>query len=617
MFDFGLKNKSIAFKAHKNITSVDDIVDHQLLSYGNRPAIRFDTGKCYETITFDEYQRYIKTMIAFFQDEGVEQKVVSTLCKNRIEWDMTAFGAFYTGNIIFPLDTKTNAVELEHLLKLCEPDYILVSYAQLKRFRDIRQRLNFTTKIIVADLIPVFEDLDFERLPLETSELTVSRIVEEFSNLYIKEPGNLLKDHNTVLGHYATSGTVNLPKIVGITHGNIVAEVNCAVDVLNLRPNEDLLNIGPYTHIATLVEFLVTKTRGFTVTYFTREPDEDDVLEDEIEKLRKQKVRIKALMAVPKFWIYLMKEVLEDMKNKAVLHNLYKHLISIEKNDNLHDIGTIEKAKLTAIRILLRNKLGGYFSYGISSSTKLDGAIVEIFGKLGVTVIDIYGATECCGIISRNKLNDITPGSCGRLIKEIDYKVSNLQKVPGIPEKVGILKIKGPTIAHSYIHAENVVEPLPKDEEGYFSTGDLAYVNSERKVYLVGREKELIRWNDGTYIDPQHISNLLVRSIFVKDAMVTRKNPDDDFLTVYLFPNYKRIKKDPIWKKEIETGVSNEEALKSRMIDAINYAESIARITPELNKETIYILARKLERTPTHKIKFFFELKRLHESRAI
>ena len=35
-------------------------------------------------------------------------------------------------------------------------------------------------------------------------------------------------------------------------------------------------------------------------------------------------------MAVPKFWIYIMKEVLEEMKNKSIWRNLYEHLTSIE-----------------------------------------------------------------------------------------------------------------------------------------------------------------------------------------------------------------------------------------------------------------------------------------------
>ena len=34
------------------------------------------------------------------------------------------------------------------------------------------------------------------------------------------------------------------------------------------------------------MEFLVTKTKGFAVSYLTREPDDPDVLENEIDKLR-------------------------------------------------------------------------------------------------------------------------------------------------------------------------------------------------------------------------------------------------------------------------------------------------------------------------------------------
>ena len=161
------------------------------------------------------------------------------------------------------------------------------------------------------------------------------------------------------------------------------------------------------------MEFLVTKTKGFAVTYLTREPDDPDVLEDEIDKLRARGVRVKALMAVPKFWIYLLKELLEELKGKPVLRDLGEKILAIEKNGHLQNLGMIDKAKLTATRLLLRDKLGGHFSYGISSSSKLDPALVEIFGKLGITVLDIYGATECTGIIARSRLNEIHPGTSG------------------------------------------------------------------------------------------------------------------------------------------------------------------------------------------------------------
>ena len=604
-----------AFKVFDAIGSVADVVDIQMPAYGDRIAIRYDDGEQYRALSFAEYVGNVRRMVRFFERVDTDrQHIVCTFCKNRPEWDMTALAVFYTGNILFPLDTKMNEVELLHLLSHNPPDFLLVAHAQLQRMRDILARLGQEPVVVVADYYMVFEDQGIAPLPLRANERSLSSWVRESSLSGHCSPSPRLANPDTVLGEYATSGTTSLPKIVQISHGNIVAEVNEAIDVLNLRINEEMLNIGPYTHIATLVEFLVTKTRGFAVTYFTREPDEDDVLEDEIRKLKGQGVRIKALLAVPKFWIYVLKEILEEMKNKPVFHNLYRHLISIEKHDKLYDISSLDKAKLSAVRMFLRNKLGGYFSYGISSSTKLDGALVEIFGKLGVTVIDIYGATEASGIISRNKLNDIHPGTCGRMIPLLDYKVVDAHAVPGLWHSVGELMIKGPTISPGYVG-----EPPGShlDADGYYSTGDLVYVDEERIVRLVGRRKELMLWEDGTYVDPMHLSNLLVRSIFVKDALVARLSKEDAFLSVFILPDYKRIKKDPSWIAEIATGVGRDQALRNRLEEAIDYAQSIARITPRLSTERIYILARPLERTPTHKIKFVFELEKLETDRFV
>ncbi|MCZ6573678.1 MAG: AMP-binding protein [Planctomycetota bacterium] len=585
--------------------SLADVVDRSLPRHKRRIAIRVDNGDGYTNVTFDAYLRNVRRMIAFFQSERAEQKIVATFMKNRPEWDMTALAAFYTGNIVFPLDTTMNQEEVRHLLRQCPPDYLLVSRAQRERVRTILAELELRPRVLVADLYRVFEDAGAnDPDDLAENETRMSTLPE--APTAAAAPSPLVEREDTVLGHYATSGTTSLPKIVRITHGNILAQLREAQDVINLRRSEDLLNIGPYTHIATLLEFLVTKTKGFTVTYFTREVDEDGVLEGEIKKLKKQGVRIKALMAVPKFWVYIMKETLEEMKNKPVLRNLYRHLTSIEKNANLHDIGTLDKAKLIAVRRTLKNKMGGHFSYGISSSTRIDPGVVDIFAKLGVTVIDIYGATEASGIIARNKLNESRRGSCGRLLRDLEYRIKDPRKIPGLDRPAGELQIKGPTIAKDYLGcgATHV------DDDGFYSTGDLAWVDEDRYVHLVGRQKELLEWSDGTYVDPMHLSNLMVRSIYVKDALVTRLG-DDEFLSVFLHPDRKRIEKDRPYQERLRTGLTPEQALRALLEEAIGYAQSLARITPRLSTHKIYILERKLERTPTHKIKMIQELGRL------
>ncbi len=51
--------------------------------------------------------------------------------------------------------------------------------------------------------------------------------------------------------------------------------------------------------------------------------------------------------------------------------------------------------------------------------------------------------------------------------------------------------------------------------------------------------------------------------------------------------------------------------MRTLLMEPVAYAQSPADITPRLSTEKIYILERKLERTPTHKIKFVTELERL------
>lgn len=612
LFNFA---KTEQFKSHDRIDSIREVVDLCFDSYSTRPAIVYDQGERYKTIQFSEYAYAAKAMIRFLQARQDSGKVLSTFSKNRFEWDMYAHASFYTANRLFPIDTKINEVELLHILAASPPDMVMVSMPEYERFKKSCVEAGISPVFLIADVASTFEDLGVDPDEFKTLHpglLYMSQIIDEYGSDQPISASPRLEDPDVVLGLYPTSGTTSLPKVVCITQRNIVHQVNESVDVLNLRPNESILNIGPYTHIATLVEFLLTKTRGFTVIYFTREPDDDGVLENEIKRLKNSGFRIKALMAVPKFWIYVLKEVLEEMRIKPVMNTVYDHLTQIELKGDTYDLGTLDKAKLTAASILLRNKLGGYFSYGVSSSMKLDPAIIEIFGKLGVTIMDIYGATECSGIISRNKLNDIVLGSTGRIIDCLQYKLQDLHDIPGLPMQAGNLLLKGPTVTGGYLG-----NTLPLCNDGFYDTGDIAYVDNQRSLYIVGRKKELLRWHDGSYVDPQKMSNLMVRSLYIKDAMVIHADPQDTTLTAYIYPDYARIKKDPEYISARQQGIPQADLLRQLFNRAIDFANATSGLAASISKERIYILPRKLERTPTHKIKFIFELKRLHESAAL
>jgi len=302
-----------------------------------------------------------------------------------------------------------------------------------------------------------------------------------------------------------------------------------------------------------------------------------------------------------------MKEVLDEMRDKPIWRSLYAELTGIERHGQLHDLGTMDKAKLNAIRIFLRNRMGGHFTFGISSSSRIDPGVIAIFAKLGVTVIDIYGATEASGVIARNRLNDSRAGSCGRLMAGLEHRIVDSRIVPGLSHPVGELEVRGPTLSRGYVGR---ADGSHLDAEGWYRTGDIVHVDDEGWVYLVGRAKELVAWSDGSLVDRMHLSNLLVRSIWVKDALVTQLG-DSPCLSVFIRPDQARLDRDATYRADVGAGVTAAQALRNRLVEAIGWAQRVSGISAPLDTGRIYLLARQLERTPTHKIRIGRELTRL------
>lgn len=69
---------------------------------------------------------------------------------------------------------------------------------------------------------------------------------------------------------------------------------------------------------------------------------------------------------------------------------------------------------------------------------------------------------------------------------------------------VGRLMVKGASVAERYFN-----EPEPAlDAEGYFDTGDLAFIDESGNVAITGRTKDLIK-SGGEWINPREIEDIV------------------------------------------------------------------------------------------------------------
>ena len=108
--------------------------------------------------------------------------------------------------------------------------------------------------------------------------------------------------------------------------------------------------------------------------------------------------------------------------------------------------------------------------------------------RLGIRVLEAYGATECSPVVSANNRIFNRFGSIGKLLPAIEYKI---EPVPGI-EKGGELVVRGPNIMMGYILPDNpgVLVPL---EGGWYHTGDVVEIDEIGFVYIRDRIKRFAK----------------------------------------------------------------------------------------------------------------------------
>ena len=127
------------------------------------------------------------------------------------------------------------------------------------------------------------------------------------------------------------------------------------------------------------------------------------------------------------------------------------------------------------------------FMFGGAEAVKPDTRNIWM-ERLGIRVLEAYGATECSPVVSANNRIFNRFGSIGKLLPAIEYKI---EPVPGI-EKGGELVVRGPNIMMGYILPDNpgVLVPL---EGGWYHTGDVVEIDEIGFAYIRDRIKRFAK----------------------------------------------------------------------------------------------------------------------------
>ena len=277
-----------------------------------------------------------------------------------------------------------------------------------------------------------------------------------------------------------TSGTTGRSKGAMITHGNLTSNALSLHEIWGFEPGDVLLHALPIFHVHGLFVALHTAFLNASKILFLPNFDAAEV--------RRLLPEATVLMGVPTF---------------------YSRLLAAPG---------FGRADCDGIRLF------------VSGSAPLTEATFKDFeDRTGNRILERYGMTEA-GMITSNPLHgERVAGTVGFPLPDVEVRVvdegrAEAGETPAHPVaelpagEVGMLEIRGPNLFPGYWGlSEKRAEEMRGD--GFFVTGDLASVDLEGRVALVGRGKDLIIAG-GFNVYPKEVEDRLDEVAGVRESAV-------------------------------------------------------------------------------------------------
>ena len=139
--------------------------------------------------------------------------------------------------------------------------------------------------------------------------------------------------------------------------------------------------------------------------------------------------------------------------------------------------------------------------------------------RTGHRILERYGMTETNMNTTNPYDGERKAGTVGTALPGVEMRIVDEESGLNVdPGDIGILEVRGPNVFQGYWNMpEKTAEEFRKD--GYFITGDLAQLDADAYVTIVGRSKDLII-SGGFNIYPKEIEEILDNQIDVQESAV-------------------------------------------------------------------------------------------------
>ena len=573
------KNESRKVYESREVKTYREMIEYSTKNYAKNIAYTYKkdyTAKEVEYVerTYEQVGKDVKAFSTLLLNKNLEGKRVVLIGNNRYEWCITYF-ATTTGNmIVVPMDKALPDNEIQSLVKRSEAEVAVFD----KKYADVMKKIKKDDSTNLNMLICMDE--------IEDSE------IEKFSDL-LNEGNKLLEsgdkkydeikvNPNEMSIMLFTSGTTNEPKAVMLSQKNICTNITDIACWVKLYPTDRLLSFLPIHHtFECTITFLYGFYSGCTVAFC-------DGLKYIQKNLAEYKISI--FVAVPLVLETMYKKITKAIEEKGKT----KLINTMSKISN-----ALLKCKIDLRKVFFKQVLdnfGGNLRLVLYGAAPMNKDTIVGFNNLGIDLVQGYGLTETSPVISAETDKEKRPGSVGLVLPTLEAKIINPDE-----NGEGELAVKGPSVMMGYYKNEEENKKALKD--GWFYTGDYAYIDKDGFLFITGRKKDIIVLKNGKNVYPQEIEFLINKLPYVTESLVyQRERSNTDTMLCAKIVYDKDIIKDVLGDKK-------EEEYKNIIWNEIKEINKTLPVFKHI--KNIDITTEPFVKTTTQKVKRYEELKKI------
>jgi long-chain acyl-CoA synthetase len=475
--------------------TIIDFFDRNANTYPGQEAIHWKQ-EGWKSLTWSEYRTAVHEVAAGLQSLGVgDGEFVAIMAGNRPEHVIADFGVVHSGATPVTIYSTLTASQIQYIAENCKATVaILEDLEFMKRWEEIRSQLPNLRYVVLMSGADNYDTLDWV---LGWDELVArgKHHLGEDPEAVTRSAGAVTPRSLATLIY--TSGTTGTPKGVMISQRNVVWTLESLRRAADLEMGVRMVSYLPLAHIA---ERLATHYLG---TYLAGEVWYCPNLAGVLEYI--QEARPTLFVGVPrvyeKFHTRLRSRfadaegIKKMLLERALDANQRRVEAELEGERGPMLAGLLDKIVLSKVR----EGLGmDQVDLAITAAAPINPDLIKFFLSIGIPLYEVYGLSENTGPATATLPGAVKVGSVGKPLPGVEVKLGD----------DGELMIRGGIVAEGYYSLDHASREA-FDSDGWMHTGDLARVDEDGFVWIVGRKKEIIITAAGKNIAPAHLETLL------------------------------------------------------------------------------------------------------------